>query len=173
MNNVLVIDDSLTEQECDFLIAEGISLPLESKLGQPWDYEHRFMDQCSEGANVILRTLVKTSLEKYVKKYPQVNMTPDKWVVDPFMFKHFPAGHAFSGWHSEHDVGHPFRILSFLVYLSDHNCGTEFFDGDVVMSKMGRVVIFPAFWTHTHRGQMCPDGKDRYILSAYAHIVPS
>ena len=31
--------------------------------------------------------------------------------------------------------------------------------------------MFPAFWTHTHRGQPCPENKYRYILSAYVNLI--
>lgn len=30
--------------------------------------------------------------------------------------------------------------------------------------------LFPAFWTHTHRGQLCPDNKLRYVMSAYVTL---
>ena len=63
------------------------------------------------------------------------------------------------------------RILSILVYLSNHNCGTEFYNGKVIKSVKGRALIFPAFWTHTHKGQPCPDNKYRYILSAYVNLI--
>ena len=28
--------------------------------------------------------------------------------------------------------------------MSDHNCGTEFYDGEVVKSKTGRAIVFPS-----------------------------
>ena len=52
-------------------------------------------------------------------------------------------------------------------YLSDHNCGTEFYNGCMVKSVKGRSLLFPPYWTHAHKGQPCPDNKERYILSAY------
>ena len=29
--------------------------------------------------------------------------------------------------------------------------------------------MFPAYFTHTHRGQACPHNKDRYMLGGYFH----
>ena len=52
-------------------------------------------------------------------------------------------------------------------HLTEHNCGTKFFNGNVIKSEIGRLVIFPSYFTHTHRGEKCPDGKVRYILSGY------
>ena len=69
--------------------------------------------------------------------------------------------------HSEQSIEDP-RVLSILVYLSDHNCGTEFYNGFTIKSVKGRAMVFPPYWTHAHKGQPCPDKKFRYILSAYA-----
>jgi hypothetical protein len=55
--------------------------------------------------------------------------------------------------------------------LSDNNCGTEFYEGATIISKKGKVLLFPAYFTHTHRGQLCPEFKDRYILGGYANFV--
>ena len=53
------------------------------------------------------------------------------------------------------------------IYLSKHNCGTEFYFKKVIKSEIGKVVLFPAFYTHTHRGQVCPENKNRYIITGY------
>ena len=45
--------------------------------------------------------------------------------------------------------------------------GTEFFNNEVIQSELGKVVLFPAYFTHTHRGQVCPEKKDRYLLTGY------
>lgn len=37
----------------------------------------------------------------------------------------------------------------------------------VIKSEIGKVVLFPAFYTHTHRGQVCPENKNRYIITGY------
>ena len=99
--------------------------------------------------------------------YPSLEMTAERWGMKSYFFKHFPPGHSFSNWHCEHDLRYPNRILCCQVYLSDHNCGTEFYDGEIVKSKTGRAIDFPSYFTHTHKGQVCPDGKTRYILTGY------
>ena len=36
-----------------------------------------------------------------------------------------------------------------------------------VRTKSGRGIMFPAYFTHTHRGSICNKGLDRYIISGY------
>ena len=63
------------------------------------------------------------------------------------------------------------RVLAFQLYLSDHNCGTQFMNGEYVESDIGKAVLFPAYFTHTHRGQACPQKKTRYLITGYFNFI--
>jgi len=116
----------------------------------------------------------KGVVDLYTKQFPEMSITPSQWGFDkPFLIKKFLPGKAFDVWHCEHGYTEPQRIACAIIYLSDHNCGTEFYDGSVVLSKKGRLMVFPTFWTHMHRGQVCPDNKDRYIISGYISYIRS
>jgi len=160
MNNVDIIDNALSDKECDFLIKE-CTPQIKDSLKAPWNYS--YLDIESELVNRLSKKLV----DGYVKKYPEINLTSDKWSVEGFTFKKFKPGSFYNVFHSEQTIKDA-RVLSILVYLSNHNCGTEFYNGFVVQSVKGRAMVFPPYWTHTHKGQPCPDNKPRYILSAYA-----
>lgn len=77
-------------------------------------------------------------------------------------------------WHSEvypqnapNDALH--RIMLFMFYLNDVEEGgeTEFYYQDMsVKPKTGRMVIAPAYFTHTHRGNI-PKSNDKYILTSW------
>lgn len=77
-------------------------------------------------------------------------------------------------WHSEvypqsgdNDALH--RILLFMFYLNDVEEGgeTDFYYQDLsIRPKAGRMVIAPAYFTHTHRGQI-PRSNDKYILTSW------
>jgi hypothetical protein len=164
MNNICIIDKSLSNEECDLLINE-FSPKLQESLKAPWNYS--FYDTPLD--NKILQKLAYNIIEIYKKKYPEVNYTHEKWSMKKFRFKVFEPGDYYDILHSEQSSKNA-RILSILIYLSDHNCGTEFYDGTMVKSVKGRSLIFPAFWTHAHKGQPCPDKKRRFILSAYATL---
>ena len=40
-----------------------------------------------------------------------------------------------------------------------------------IMSVKGRATLFPAYFTHTHKGHICPEKKDRYIITGYVNFV--
>lgn len=77
-------------------------------------------------------------------------------------------------WHSEvypqaggNDPLH--RILLFMFYLNDVEEGGEtdfFYQDESVKPKAGRMVIAPAYFTHTHRGNI-PKSNDKYILTSW------
>lgn len=169
MDNVLVIDDALTLDQCDLLISKYSSVTVDEELNTALNYRHVDIPEYRDDPT--LSTVSQNVVAKYIEFFPTINMTKDRWFLDLWRFKHFPPDHAFSTWHSEHAISHPYRIASVMLYLSDHNCGTEFFSTkEVIMSKKGRAVLFPAFWTHTHRGQLCPDKKDRFIMTSYINL---
>jgi|TARA_R110002012_G_scaffold6719_3_gene32030 hypothetical protein len=107
----------------------------------------------------------------YTSVYPELNMTSDRWAMTELRFKKFKPGKSFNKWHSEHCNKYPSRVLAFQLYLSDHNCGTQFMNGEYVESDIGKAVLFPAYFTHTHRGQACPQKKTRYLITGYFNFI--
>ncbi|WP_445366244.1 2OG-Fe(II) oxygenase [Microbulbifer sp. ANSA001] len=77
-------------------------------------------------------------------------------------------------WHSEVFPQMPHnealhRVLLFMFYLNDVDEGghTEFhYQNKTVKPKAGRMVIAPAGFTHTHRGNI-PKSGDKYILTSW------
>lgn len=77
-------------------------------------------------------------------------------------------------WHSEqypkHDRGEALhRVLLWMVYLNDGFEGgeTEFLhQGRCIVPKTGSLLIAPAAFTHTHRGNR-PRGGDKYIATSW------
>jgi hypothetical protein len=162
MNHICIIDNSLSKKECDSLINK-YSSKLTNSLKKPWNYSYYdILDK-----DKILHKLILKIIPKYKKENPEIEITTDTWSLKNFRFKKFNPGDYYNEFHSEQRLNYP-RVLSVLTYLSDHNCGTEFIDGRMVKSVKGRSLLFPAFWTHAHKGQPCPENKYRYILSAYA-----
>ncbi|WNG39874.1 2OG-Fe(II) oxygenase [Archangium violaceum] len=61
------------------------------------------------------------------------------------------------------------RVLAFQFYLNDVSQGGEtefFYQEKKVQSKAGRMLIFPAGFTHTHRGNR-PESNDKYIITSW------
>jgi len=76
-------------------------------------------------------------------------------------------------WHSEHGIReHSNRILVFSLYLNDVEEGgeTEFlYQKRRVAAKEGRLALWPAAFTHLHRGNP-PLSGDKYILTGWVEL---
>ena len=119
-----------------------------------------------------LRTAILDLKESYQRKYPEVdNMV--FWDLEHVRFKWWQPGEYYNAWHSEHGIGitQRFRVLSFLICLSDNDSYTEFRRHKNVRTKAGRGIIFPAYHTHEHRGAVCKKGLDRYMLGGYFSFI--
>tara|TARA_Y100001973_G_scaffold89845_1_gene136670 strand:- start:128 stop:775 length:648 start_codon:yes stop_codon:yes gene_type:complete len=85
-----------------------------------------------------------------------------------------PDGHY--DWHSDYGI-HDYsgvRALTFIWYLNeDFDEGeTEFFNGEKIIPKTGRLLIFPANWIYVHRGCTVKT-KNKYIATGwYCHQNP-
>ena len=67
------------------------------------------------------------------------------------------------------------RTLLFMFYLNDVTEGgqTEFYyQNKSIQPKTGRMVIAPAYFTHTHRGCI-PVSNDKYILTSWILFNPA
>ncbi|WP_113906347.1 2OG-Fe(II) oxygenase [Aliidiomarina celeris] len=67
------------------------------------------------------------------------------------------------------------RTLLFMYYLNDVEEGgtTDFYyQNKQVQPKQGRMVIAPAYFTHTHRGTT-PVSNDKYILTSWVLMNPA
>lgn len=72
----------------------------------------------------------------------------------------FPQQHGYEALH---------RSLLFMFYLNDVEQGgeTEFYYQNLrIQPKRGRMVVAPAYFTHTHRG-LIPQSGDKYILTSW------
>ena len=167
----LVVEDALSVSACDQIIESSLAQGLSSKhLASHMGYRHLDL----ELTDMPLSQLSSNLLDQYRSAFPSLDYMDNALAFSPWRFKHFPPTYSYDRWHSEHNLALPHRILCIIVYLSDNACGTEFqHTGDVIDSVKGRAVVFPTFWTHTHRGQKDPEGLDRYIMSTYAHYVPT
>lgn len=160
---VYVKDNVLSKKDCDNIIKVCNKNLLSSKDYQGYEYyDIKIMN--------LWKFLVDKSnllIKDYLKIYPELDLVNNIFALSNVRFKKFNKGKSFGDWHSEHCFDYPNRILNIMYYLTDHDCGTKFYDGEVVLSKKGRAIIFPSYFTHTHKGQVCPEGKVRYILTGY------
>jgi hypothetical protein len=82
-----------------------------------------------------------------------------------------PVNGGYHVWHHERgNMENQHRFLAFILYLNDVEVGgeTEFhYYPRRVEAKAGRVLVCPADFTHTHRGNP-PLSNDKYIIATWA-----
>jgi len=114
---------------------------------------------------------------KYVAKYPQCNMYAPWGIVCLPMVQMYPPNGGYFQWHTERvcatDPIVASRHLVFMTYLNDVTDGgeTEFaLQGVKVRPKKGLTLIWPADWTHTHRG-LPSSTQTKYIVTGWFNFT--
>lgn len=101
---------------------------------------------------------LKKIVDAYIAKFPHCNSYAPWATVETPNIQYYPPGGGFKIWHTERAAAHipqTFRHLVFMTYLNDVTDGgeTEFFHQKLmVQPRKGLTIIWPADWTHTHRG---------------------
>ena len=78
-------------------------------------------------------------------------------------------------WHHEHDYENPFRILAWMIILEAPNGGgeTEFLHQSMrIEPKVGQLTIWPAGFTHKHRGNPPLEGQKTYLTGWFSLTLP-
>jgi hypothetical protein len=109
----------------------------------------------------------------YEYKYPNI-MAPIS--IDSYIIQKTLPTEGFHPYHVEHAFGEPYirRIAVYTVYLNDVEEGgeTEFlYQLKRIKPKKGTIVIFPAGYTHVHRGNTPFSGK-KYIMTGWLNAIP-
>ena len=117
--------------------------------------------------------LLKIWVPRYCSKYAGFSHCKDNMPVhsvDVKVQKTEPRG-GFHQWHSEQGVGSMAqRVLTWTLYLNDmpeNEAETEFLEyGIKVRPQKGLLCLFPAAWSHIHRGNP-PYTKTKYIATGW------
>ena len=121
--------------------------------------------------NEIVYSFISDSISSYVKKYSFLE-TLNKgahWRLCPSynIQRYEGEKEGFFTLHNENSGTYPYRMLVWMVYLNNAKCGTEFpYQDKTVTPKTGRTVIWPAGWTHTHRG-VVSNVDEKYIITGW------
>jgi hypothetical protein len=106
--------------------------------------------------------------KRYTEQYSVLNDLDEHTIYGNKLQKTVVGG-GYHIWHSEHSRNDSRRLLAYIVYLNDVEEGgeTEFlYQHKRVKPKQGTVVIFPAGFTHTHRGNP-PLSNTKYIMTGW------
>jgi hypothetical protein len=111
-------------------------------------------------------------VDEYIELHPQCNANSAWTTVEGINFQHYHPHGGYKVWHCERGSIEPkqaARQLVFMTYLNDvtDGGGTEFLAQKLTIgAEKGKTVIWPADWTHTHRGIVSPT-QDKYIVTGW------
>ena len=114
--------------------------------------------------HMYMSQLIK-AVQIYGEKY---RLSMNVGVKEPFNIQHYAPNEGFFGWHCERSSyqSHQ-RALVFMTYLNDVKGGeTGFLYQKLkIKPKKGLTLVWPAIWTHTHKGHIAKSYK--YIITVY------
>ena len=186
MKFVYVADDVLSEKECERIIKffeinggrhePGVTIARDdpTPIKKSTDWCKHFGEE--DAVDLLLQDKLIDHTEEYHRFVKGINHVSSTWDVDPnYNIQKYDPGEGYYVWHHEHGGFKYFpklrtvrRILAWMIYLNDvPNGGTEFLDqGQTVEAKRGRLLIWPAYWTHTHRSQVS-NTQVKYIATGW------
>lgn len=121
-------------------------------------------------------SLVRTATDEYVKEF-QFSWTNCPWKIkESINVQRYEPNGGFKMWHAERtDDSDPatYRHMVFMLYLNDvpdegqFLGGTEWFYQQVkIKAEKSVLLLWPADWTHTHRGIVSPNHQ-KYISTGW------
>ena len=116
--------------------------------------------------------IVMSCLHHYTEQYEILKNTPFEYKYSKLQKTRPTQG--YHTWHHDACAPDTYRKMVVIIYLNDGYGGgeTEFLYQSLrIEPKMGKVIIFPAGWTHTHRGNP-PLHGNKYILNGWIEEFP-
>lgn len=117
---------------------------------------------------------IDEGLNSYIQKYNLHTMFSEGLWCRDFLVQRSIADmcEQYSTWHCEASSRETSdRAMTFIVYLNDNYKGGEtqmLFQKKNIKPEMGKLVIFPAYYTHIHRGNMIEKGT-KYIATGWIY----
>jgi hypothetical protein len=153
-----------------FVKQSSIKKNQDSRVAFDWAYHHTSHyhmdpDLCA----FFYQNLVEYYSSHYAEKYKILETC---WQHTPkgMSIQRTGPGEGYHSWHCENaDVSSSTRILAYTLYLNDIDEGgeTEFlYQGIKIKPETGKLVIWPAYFTHPHRGNPIYKGF-KYIVSGW------
>ena len=142
---------------------------------------HKITPKLREKYNDVLTNyfeVLQQAQNQYHDEFEQLKY-PKTYAHGVYQFqiqRYYPGGQAYHAWHYE--SGHPRvanRLLAFITYLNTVEKGgeTEFIYQKVkAKPEQGLTMIWPAGFTHTHRGLPAPD-EVKFIITGWFEWDPA
>tara|TARA_B100001250_G_scaffold391388_1_gene392200 strand:- start:326 stop:925 length:600 start_codon:yes stop_codon:yes gene_type:complete len=110
----------------------------------------------------------------YISQWPFINTISQTYEIGSFNLQRYTPGQHFKRIHTERSgIGTLHRVFVFMTYLNNVKEGgsTYFNHYDLeVQPQKGLTLIWPAEWTHAHRGNILNAGK-KYIITGWINFA--
>jgi len=121
------------------------------------------------------RQHVMSSVKAYMDCFPILENGAGKiGFLDPPQLQYYKPGGGFFGEHFESSgLGISHRVLAFQTFLNDikDGGGTYFvYQDHTAAPKKGKTIIWPASFTHTHRGEIA-EHEEKYVITGWLSYV--
>lgn len=151
-------DDGLPAVIPDIKISTDISIDFNYQFIPGWE------------AVKDLHLALNKGVEKYKKKFHTVDKIAS-WKCDRWWnIQRYKPGEGYYEWHCEAaGIESNRRIMAWMFYLNtiEEGGGTEFnYNMPPLKAVQGNLTIWPAFWTHYHRGIVAPK-ETKYIATGW------
>ena len=113
---------------------------------------------------------------KYINKYKYADSNVPFGIIEQIKIQHYKPNEGYFGWHHERNASNLnglLRHLVFMTYLNDVDDSgeTEFYYQQLkIKPKKGLTLVWPAEWTHTHRGITSPT-QDKFIITGWFSYI--
>lgn len=182
MDFIEIYDNSLTKKQCDTIIElfeyhsdahhkglAGGNYDPKKKKGKSLDFsvDQTIWDAKDRAlASIILYPLHK-ALGKFKKKYPYLDELQTWGLNTDYHMQRFDKDDGYFAIHCEQELHTCKRVLAWMYYLNNAKCGTKFYHQNrTIRARQGRLLIWPAGWTHMHSG-VVPNIDKKYIITGW------
>ena len=113
--------------------------------------------------------------QDYVVEWPFLTTFAENLHVGSFNLQRYQSGQHFQATHTERaSLGTLHRVFAWMTYLNDvdqEDGGATFFSHyDLeIQPKKGLTLIWPAEWTHAHKGNLLK-ADSKYIITGWMHF---
>ena len=184
-NFIGVYDNALSVEKCDYIIdwfesnnqlwnpgecGSDDRPAIDTSIKDSMDISLNFND--SDEISKIIFFSLKDAVHDYMERY-KIPTVVGKFSNDPhYNVQRYLPGQGYFAEHCEHDHGSSTRILAWTLYLNDVTDGGETYYTRYDLrceSRAGRMVIFPAYWTHAHHG-IVSNTQTKYIATGWFYL---
>ena len=192
-NFIGIYDDALSVDECKYILdffdnarkCEDSSEFLCKKDGTTADRINKNVKDSTDIAmtfnhsnheiNQIIMKSLASNTRKYVEDNSELKLISSWGILDSYNIQKYEPNKGYYALHCENcDIVTNKRVLVWMFYLNSvSDGGTYFSNYDFTLDAVeGRLAIWPAYWTHFHKG-IISASQEKYIATGWYEKIES